>query len=45
MDKMREQIPLERMDAYRWRIPQSYQPAMRVPGMVYSDDVLIEDIK
>ncbi len=45
MDKLREQIPLERVDAYRWRIPQSYQPAMRVPGMVYADDVLIEDIK
>ncbi len=42
---MREQIPLERVDAYRWRIPQSYQPAMRVPGMVYADDVLIEDIR
>jgi len=45
MDKVREQIPLERVDAYRWRIPQSYQPGMRVPGMVFADDALIEDIK
>ena len=45
MDKVRAQIPLERMDAYRWRIPQSYQPGMHVPGIVYADDVLIEDIK
>lgn len=45
MDKSRDQIPLERVDAYRWRIPQSYQPGMYVPGMVFADDVLIEDIR
>ncbi len=45
MDKVRVPIPLERVDAYRWRIPQSYQPAMHVPGIVYTDDVLNEDIK
>ncbi len=45
MDKLRAHIPLERVDAYRWRIPQSYQPAMQVPGLVFADDVLIEDIK
>jgi tRNA-splicing ligase RtcB (3'-phosphate/5'-hydroxy nucleic acid ligase) len=44
MDKMSERIPLERVDAYRWRIPQ-YQPAMRVPGIVFADDRLIEDIQ
>ncbi|MGZ3639861.1 MAG: RtcB family protein [Ktedonobacterales bacterium] len=41
---MSERIPLERVDAYRWRIPQ-YQPAMRVPGIVFADDRLIEDIQ
>ncbi len=45
MDKSREQIPLERVDAYRWLIPQSYQPGMYAPGMVFADDVLLEDIK
>ena len=44
MDKLREQIPLERVDAYRWRIPQSYQPGMHVPGMVFADEKLIEQI-
>ncbi|HLI91864.1 MAG TPA: RtcB family protein [Ktedonobacteraceae bacterium] len=37
-------IPLERVDANRWRIPQRYNPEMRVPGMVYADDELIEQI-
>src|SRR5512135_858685 len=45
MNKVKERIPLERVDAYRWRIPQSYQPDMHVPGLVYADDALIEDIK
>jgi len=44
MDKSREKIPLERVDTYRWRIPQSYQPEMHVPGMVYADDELMEQI-
>src|SRR6266516_5485788 len=44
MDKTREKIPLERVDTYRWRIPQSYQPDMHVPGMVYADDELIEQM-
>ncbi len=42
---MTANIPLERLDANRWRIPQHYRPEMRVPGMVYADDELIEQIK
>jgi tRNA-splicing ligase RtcB len=42
---MSENIPLERVDANRWRIPQRYRPEMRVPGMVYANDELIEQIK
>ena len=30
-------IPIERVDSYRWRIPQRYNGEMRVPGMVYAD--------
>src|SRR5436305_9936710 len=41
---MGDKIPLERVDTYRWRIPRSYNPEMRVPGMVYADDELIEQI-
>ncbi len=44
MDKTRGKIPLERVDTYRWRIPQSYQQDMHVPGIVYADDELIEQI-
>src|SRR6266576_2961744 len=42
---MSENIPLERIDSNRWRIPQRSHPEMRVPGMVYADDELIEQIK
>jgi len=41
---MGDKIPLERVDTYRWRIPTRYNPEMRVPGMVYADDELIEQI-
>jgi len=37
--------PLERVDDYRWKIPQTYLPGMRVPGIIYADNKLIEDIK
>src|ERR1043166_6005939 len=42
---MSENIPLERIDSNRWRIPQHYLPEMRVPGMLYADDELLEQIK
>ena len=44
MGKSVEKIPLERVDPYRWRIPQRYNDEMRVPGMVYADDELIGQI-
>src|SRR6058998_3114984 len=37
--------PLERLDACRWRIPKSYKPGMRVDGMIYADDALIDAIR
>ncbi len=37
-------IPLEKIDEYRWRIPQSFQQGMRVPGIVYVDEKLLKDI-
>ena len=36
--------PLERVDDYRWRIPASYDPGMRVPGMIIADERLLKDI-
>ena len=37
--------PLERLDGCRWRIPRSYKPQMRVDGLIYANDALIDAIK
>lgn len=37
--------PLEKIDEYRWKIPQNYMPGMRVPGMIYASEQLLEHIK
>ncbi|MEM0049463.1 MAG: RtcB family protein [Candidatus Bathyarchaeia archaeon] len=37
-------VPLERIDKYTWRIPK-YRPGMRVPGIVFADDDLLEKMK
>ncbi len=37
--------PLEKIDDYRWRIPKSYKPGMRVPGLIYADEQLLTDIR
>jgi len=37
-------VPLEKIDNYRWRIPRSYKPGMRVPGIIYADEKLLKDI-
>jgi len=39
------EIPLERVDNYIWRIPKSYKPGMRVPGIVLADTDLLEKMK
>ena len=36
---------LEKVDAYRWRIPTSYARGMRVPGLVFADERLLRDIR
>jgi len=38
-------VPLEKIDDYSWRIPQSYKQGMRVPGIVFADEPLITKIK
>ena len=35
---------LEKIDAYRWRIPTSYLKGMRVPGIIYSDEKMLSSI-
>lgn len=37
--------PLEQIDEYRWRIPKSYKPGMRVDGIIYASKRMIEQIK
>ncbi len=39
------EIPLEKIDNYRWRLPKSYKPGMRVPGIIYADEKLLKDIR
>jgi len=40
-----ESIPLRRLDDTRWEIPQSFDPGMRVPGLIFADEKLIGKIK
>ncbi len=40
---MTEELTLERLDATRWRIPR--RGKMRVDGIVYADDALMEEIR
>jgi tRNA-splicing ligase RtcB len=37
--------PLERVDKFKWRIPETYKPGMRVPGLIYVDEDNIEVIR
>ncbi len=37
--------PLERINDTSWRIPKSYRAGMRVDGIVYADDLLVESIR
>jgi len=39
------EVSLEKIDDYRWRIPKSYKPGMRVPGIIYADEKLLKDIR
>lgn len=38
-------VKLNRLDDYRWEIPQDYKPGMRVPGIVFADDDMMEMLK
>ena len=35
---------LEKVDEYRWQIPKSYKAGMRVPGLIYADEDMLEYI-
>ncbi len=35
---------LRKVDDYRWEIPTSYKPGMRVPGRIYADERMLRQI-
>jgi len=35
---------LKKIDDYRWEIPASYKPGMRVPGLVFADERMLRQI-
>src|SRR5260370_36503332 len=37
--------PLERVDDTCWRIPKSYKPGMRVDGLIFANERLLEQIR
>src|SRR5437016_4170179 len=37
--------PLEQVDAGCWRIPKSYKPGMRVDGLIFASETLLEQLK
>jgi len=37
--------PLNKIDDYRWEIPQSYKPGMRVPGLIYASERMLESLR
>ena len=45
MPKQAYNGPLEQVDECCWRIPKSYKPGMRVDGLIYADEHLIEQIR
>ncbi len=38
-------VPIERVDEYRWRIPPTAKPGMRVPAIIFADEKLMEQIR
>ncbi|MCM8832104.1 MAG: RtcB family protein, partial [Candidatus Omnitrophica bacterium] len=39
------QGPLEKINDYKFRIPKTYKPGMRVDGIIYANEKLLSDIK
>lgn len=43
--KQSREIPLNKIDDYRWEIPKTYNSGMRVPGLIYASSKLLEKIR
>lgn len=39
-----ERVPIEKVNDYMWRIPK-YKPAMKVPGMIFASQALLEKMQ
>jgi len=39
-----ERVPIEKVNDYMWRIPM-YKPAMKVPGMIFASQALLEKMQ
>jgi len=37
--------PLNKIDDYRWEIPQTYKSGMRVPGLIFADERMLSSIR
>ena len=37
--------PLKKLDAFRWEIPKDYKKGMRVPGIIFASERMIQQIK
>src|SRR5205809_7676089 len=37
--------PLEQVGPCQWKIPQTYKPGMRVDGVIYADERLVDQIR
>jgi tRNA-splicing ligase RtcB len=40
-----KQVPLEKLDEYRWLLPKSYDPRMRVDGLIYSTEEMLKHVR
>jgi len=40
-----EKVEFEKIDDYRFRIPKSYKPGMRVDGIIYASEKLLSGVK
>ena len=36
---------LKKIDEYRWELPTSYKPGMRVPGLIYADERMLQSME
>ncbi|MFQ5872351.1 MAG: RtcB family protein [Dehalococcoidia bacterium] len=39
-----EEMGIRRLDDFRWELPTDYKAGMRVPGLIYADDEMMETI-